>query len=243
MSNENEIDPLDMFKDLREDAPVAAKPFVKPAVKVDAPAVSTEVPLIAAQMIAVAKIVEEQTRKAIASSKFNPNMPGQVLPKAAVNITDFSKLTMDDVYDLSVPIEAKAFMDADVLAIKLRDSNYEARWVNKNPQNLGDKIGKGFTYIEPNDLVSADAIQTSLDADGHYCFNDVVAMKIDKATYYRALRAAHERAVRTTDQASSRTRAASMANQYMTQESGVGSDFRDASAMKKMTFYDPGVEV
>ena len=68
------------------------------------------------------------------------NSPGQVrFRKSQAPITDFSKLTMDAVYDLSIPIEAKAFMSADVLAIKLKDTNYEPRWVNKkSPATWGD---------------------------------------------------------------------------------------------------------
>jgi hypothetical protein len=215
------------------------KPVVKPVVHSDTPAPASA--FTPEQLIAVSKIIEANTRKAISESKYDPSMAAQVLPKKAVPITDFSKLTMDDVYDLSVPIEAKAFMSADVLAFHLLDTNYEGRWVNKNPQNLGDKIAKGFTYVTPEDLINGDAIQTGKDASGHYCFHDVVAMKIDKATYYAALRAAHERAVMTTNQANSRKRAAAAANDYMGQESGY--DYHTAATNKKMVFYDPDVAI
>lgn len=258
MSNENpELDILDqisdaeeMTSDLRVDdlapkqTPIepAKFAFVKPKVHVEGTTSVEEISLTPEQVIAVSKLVEEQTRKAIRESKYNGTLDAQILPKSQTPITDFSKMTMDDVYDLSIPIEAKAFMSADVLKIDLKDSNYEARWVNKNPQNLGDKIAKGFTYITAQDLQSSDAIQTSLDASGHYCFNDVVAMKIDKATYYRALRAAHERAVATTDQSRARQKAAATANSFMSQ-SDVGSDYRNASVNKKMVFYDPDIAI
>ena len=231
--------------DLRGDnwqTPVVRKPLVKAPIHADG-SPATEVPLTSAQIIAISKLVEEQTRASIKEAKFDARMPAQVVNKSAVPITDFSKLSMDAVYDLSIPIEAKEFMSADVLTIKLKDTNYEPRWVNKNPQRLGDMIARGFTYISADDLVKEDGIQTSLDAEGHYCFNDVVAMKIDKATYYRALRAAHLRAVATTDQAKARSNAAVQANSYMAKESGFASDYQSAAVNKKMTFYDPGVEV
>lgn len=262
MSSENElpiVDSLleDMTSDLRVDdlkaiqgqvpsvsvppvaVPLSVKSFVKPIIKLKGLDTSGLTP---EQVIGMSKIVEQVTRETINNSKFDPSLGGQAVRKSAVPITDFSKLTLDDVYDLSVPIEAKAFMSADVLAIKLKDTNYEARWVNKNPQRLGEMIAKGFTYIEPNDLVSSNAIQTGVDAEGHYCFNDVVAMKIDKATYYRALRAAHERAVSTTDQSKSRERAAKTADAFMYKESGFSADYNGASTSGKMKFYDPGIQ-
>lgn len=212
-------------------------PFVKPKI-INNPSVD----LSPEQVIEMQNVIQQEVAKAVAAAKYDPNMSGQVIRKDQVPITDFSKLTMDDIYDLNVPIEAKAFMSADVLAIKLKDSNYEARWVNKNPQRLGDMIAKGFTYISSKDLVNNDAIQTSLDAQGHYCFNDVVAMKIDKATYYQALRHAHERAIATTDQSNARRKAIATANGYM-QNSDVSNDFQQAARNKKMVFYDPDMTV
>ena len=214
------------------------KPLVKPVQHVEPPAGYTLTP---EQVILISKEVERQTKEAVKQATYNPNMPAQVLPKKAAPITDFSNLTLDSVYDLSVPIEAKAFMSADVLAFHLKDTNYEGRWVNKNPQNLGDKIAKGFTYVTPEDLVSIESIQTGTDSQGHFCFHDVVAMKIDKATYYAALRAAHERALATTNQANARKRAAASANEFMGQESG--NDYYSAAAQKKMQFYDPDVTI
>ena len=84
--------------------------------------------------------------------------------------------------------------------------------------------------------------KTGLDAEGHYCFNDVVAMKIDKATYYAALRAAHERAVSTTNEAEYIKRAANTANGFM-QQSEFKGDFLNAKASGKMKFYDPNITV
>lgn len=217
--------------------------FVKPVVHVEGAAPKIEEALTAAQMIAISKLVESQTQAAIKASKFDPSMSAQVVSKASVPITDFSKMSLDDVYDLSLNIEAKPFMSADALTIKLKDTNYEARWVNKNPQRIGQMIARGFTYIMEADLVSSDAIEASKDAQNHYSFDDVVAMKIDKATYFRALRAAHERAVATTDEVNARKRAAGQAEGFMQRESGFGADYNSAASTKKMQFYDPGVGI
>lgn len=245
----NIIDPedkdpiLDAGGDLRtETIPVnPLSSFVKPKLHVEDTSVIDGV-FTAEQVVALSKAIEVETRKKIKESVYHANMEGQVLPKGAVPTTDFSNLTMDAVYDLSIPIEAQEFMSADALTIHLSDTNYEARWVNKQPQNLSSKIAKGFTYIVPKDLQNGteEAIKASKDAQGHYVFDDVVAMKIDKATYYAALRAAHLRALATTDEVKARQRAAKSANAYMS-SSDSSSDFAAASAQRKMVFYDPGI--
>jgi hypothetical protein len=211
------------------------KPFVKPTIKLE-DTLTTE------QIVAVSQLVREQTEKAVRAATFDPSRASQSVRKSVTPITDFSKLSLADVYDLSIPIEAKPFMSADVLSIKLKDTNYEARWVNKNPQRLGEMIGKGFTYITHEDLISVEGIKTALDAEDHYCFNDVVAMKIDKATYFAALRAAHLRAMSVTNSAGIAKKAATAANAYMN-KSEFRNDFANASASKKMDFYDAGISI
>lgn len=258
MSNKNEnenerqikSEVEDMTSDLRGDN---WKPFVKAPIHVEPSHAAAAIMqdgsvLTPAQMIAISHAVQEATAEAIANSKFNPNLAAQVVPKSAVTITDFSNLTLDDVYDLSVNIEAKAFMSADVLKIDLKDTNFEARWVNKNPQRLGSMLAKGFTYVTENDLLKPLQAEIALDAQKHYSYDDVVAMKIDKATYYSALRAAHIRAIATTNQANAIKRAANSANQFMQHSDNDNpnyrpADFNSAKATKKMEFYDPNVGV
>lgn len=236
MSNIDNEELEDLTNDLRaDDLKNVHKPFVKPTIKL-------EDTLSAEQIVAVSKLVQEQTKAAIEAATFDPNKPAQSVRKSVTPITDFSKLSLSDVYDLSIPIEAKPFMSADVLTIRLKDTNYEARWVNKNPQRLGDMIGKGFTYIEPNDLMDFEGVQTGKDAEGHYSFNDVVAMKIDKATYFAALRAAHLRAMSTTNASGVANKAMTAANTFM-QKSENRNDFVDAQNTKKMEFYDAGISI
>jgi hypothetical protein len=257
IDNDDKDPILDAAGDLREDVvgvvdepstvpnPNPLASFVKPKVHFS-PEETQELEGVFTneQLIALTKVVERNTRKVIEESTYDASMPGQVIDKSKVPITDFSNLTMDSVYDLNIPIIAKEFMSADALTIKLRDTNYEPRWVNKMPQNLGDKIAKGFTYVTPNDLLQGteEAIKASRDSQGHYVFYDVVAMKIDKATYYAALRAAHLRAINTTNEVMARKRAAKSANAFM-QNSDVAADYNNAAAQRKMVFYDPGIGV
>ena len=75
---------------------------------------------------------------------------------------------------------------------------------------------RGLLILHQLIFFGSEGIKTGLDAEGHYSINDVVAMKIDKAiSYYAALRAAHERAISTTNEAEYIKRAANTANGYM----------------------------
>lgn len=227
----------DLTRDIRTNAtPDVHKPFVKPTIKL-------EDTLSADQIMAVSKLVQEQTKAAIEAASFDSNKNAQSVRKSVTPITDFSKLTMDAVYDLSMPIEAKAFMSADVMHVRLKDTNYEARWVNKNSMRLGDMLARGFTYVVAEDLLPNEGIQTGKDAEGHYSYNDVVAMKIDKATYYGWMRQNHLKTLATTNSASLAKQAANTAGEYMQKESGYSNDFGNAQATKKMEFYDAGISV
>lgn len=242
MSNNNEVE--DMTNDLRADdlaasaeqGPTQTRENMRPVVN----------PLL--------KSSRQDTPPALNSKILNAFTPEQqevlgslfervaAAPKkqSVKEALDFSKLTMDDVYDLDIPIEAKAFMSADCFKIELKDSNHEPRWVNKNPQRLGEMIAKGFTYVVDNDLLKPMESTQAKDAEGHYSYNDVVAMKIDKATYYRALRAAHLRAMSVSSELHKRH--VKQANSFMS-ESSASNDYATAVKQSKMTFYDPGIGV
>lgn len=108
---------------------------------------------------------------------------------------DFSKLTEADVYDLDIPIEAVAHDLPDWLIIDLKDKNYAARWIHKTPRRLGPMLAKGWSYVTVEDLEDPTKLKESLDENGHFRFDDVIACKIPKAKYFGQLRANHERAL------------------------------------------------
>lgn len=194
-------------------------------------------------IVNIAKEIEARIRSSIATGDFNPNLHGQVMQKdkAPIKEIDFTKLTMDDVYDLTIPIQAKAFGATDALKVALSDKNYEARWVNKNPRRLGQMLAYGFIYVEKQDLAQALEVEISLDAQGHFVLDDVVLMRIPKQRYYAALRAAHQRAVNTVSSVGSAKAAESEANNFMSKESG--GEFADLAQQGKVGFYRPGIEI
>lgn len=121
---------------------------------------------------------------------------GVKLAPTVAKKVDYSKLKESDVFDLNVPIEAIVHDLPDSTLINLRDPAYIGRWVNINPMNMGKRKAAGFTFVTKEDL-SDGTLMMDLEEDenGHYRYNDVVAMKIQKERYFGALRANHLRAI------------------------------------------------
>lgn len=191
----------------------------------------------AANIVAAANADEEAFREAA----FN-RTPGDLgtgpVALDQISVVDYTNLSMGDVYNLDIPIVAKAFGSSDPLKVDLIDKNYEARWVYKSPRRLGQMITYGFIYVEPKDLAKRLEVEVQADAAGHYYIDDVVLMRIPKSVYYPALKAAHMRSVATMRNAGAT--GAKVANEYMTKHS---SDFAEAADQNKISFYKPNIEI
>lgn len=148
---------------------------------------------------------------------------------------DFSKMTEDDVYDLDIPIIAKPFGNEDTLDVKLKDTNYVARWVNVNPLRLGNMRSRGFEYVRKEDLQEDLNIEVMVDAQGHYRVHDVVLMRILKSRYFAALRAAQLRAINSVSNAGAHKAATQAANQFMEKEAG--GEYVSYAQRNKVQFY------
>lgn len=191
----------------------------------------------AADVVAAANADEEAFREA-AFNRTPSDLGTGVASKASLELVDYANLTMGDVYNLDIPIVAKAFGSSDPLKVDLVDKNYEARWVYKSPRRLGQMLTYGFIYVEPSDLAKKLGVEVMPDAAGHFCIDDVVLMRIPKAIYYPALKAAHMRSVMTMRNAGAT--GTKVATEFMTKHS---SDFAEAASEGKISFYKPNIEI
>ena len=172
---------------------------------------------------------------------FDPNAPVQVVAKDKVKIeVDFSKITEDQIFDID-GIEARGFMNSDVLKVNLVDSNYVARWVNKNPKRLGSMIARGFTYVAESEISNSVDQAVSLDSSGHFAYDDVVLMKIPKSIYYPALKKAELDAKTVLGQVQNGSYGKTKADQFMQHEAG--GEYGRAQQQKQISFYNPQVGV
>ena len=237
---DDSADPTDQqLKDVETAQPQAPQfPKVKkPVAKV----------MTAAAFVEKAKETDEALFDAMNAQKFNPLAGAQVLPKAKVPVRtdvraiDWSKVKEEDIYNDSIPIEARPFSSEDSLGIDLVDKNYAARWVNKNPIILGKALAAGFTYITAEDLASPLDVAIVEDVNGRFLNLDVLAMKCPKSIYFAAKKAAFLRAVNTVNSLSSKKAARNQAmSELMKSGAGVAEEFESG----KVAFYDAsGIDI
>lgn len=141
----------------------------------------------------VAELLAEvvSLKKAVATKADAPVPPKP--PESQAKEIDWSKVSESEVFDLSVAIPAIEHDLPDYMNVQLVDKNYVPRWTHKLPQNLGPKLAAGYQYVTKEDLDTRYPIPLLFDGEGHYCFADVVLLKIHKSRYYPALRRNHEK--------------------------------------------------
>ena len=200
----------------------------------------------AKEVVATSKAAQQKIQYEALKAKIKPKVQGQIIAKDNVAIrpntaVDFAKLTEDDVYNMDIPMEARPFSSEDSLKVELLDTGYVARWVNKNPQRLGQMLNHGFRYVHAEDLARALEVEVSPDAEGHFCLFDVVLMRIPKERYYSALRAAHLRAVNSVGSKGMHASAKTQAQKFVDKETGGG--YSEEAAAGKIEFYSPGITI
>jgi hypothetical protein len=102
--------------------------------------------------------------------------------------SEFSNVQEKDIYDFSVPIAVIDHQLPDFLDIKLKDPNYVPRWINMDARRMGQVIAEGWSYISEEDLAEPLKVEIGDSADGHYVYDDVVAMKLTKEKVYGRIR-------------------------------------------------------
>ena len=243
MSNEIEHagEDFDMKPEISKD-PVK-KLHAKPAIPIEEVPVEDRASKTLAQAI-IGSGVNLAELAALIKKELSRDAAVQFVPRNKITVTDFSSLTQDDIYNMSENIEARPFLSGDPLKVVLKDTNYEPRWVNKKSERLGYMLSIGFTYVVVADLQKDLEVEIKGDAEGHFSFGDVVLMRVPKATYYPALKAAHQRAQLVVNSKEAAKNGAISANNYMSTAKddfggSVGEQFSEASRNKTLEFYTP----
>jgi hypothetical protein len=104
---------------------------------------------------------------------------------------DWDKMEEKDIFDLSIPIPAIEQEVPDYLEFMLKDKSYVRRWIHVLPERLGPCLASGYSYVTKDDIDDRYPHPLQFDAEGHYKFGDVVALKILKSRYYPAIRRNH----------------------------------------------------
>jgi hypothetical protein len=106
---------------------------------------------------------------------------------------DWTKVEEKDVFNLSVPIPAIEQEVPDYLNIHVLDKNYITRWIHKLPERLGTCLVSGYSYVQSNELDPRYPLALQPNSEGHFCYSDVVCLKILKSRYFAAIRRNYEK--------------------------------------------------
>ena len=165
-------------------APQSTPATTKTEVPAQAPAPVIDISALAAQIIELQKKVNAQaTKKEVV-------VEGK---KKEVTEIDWTKVEEKDVFDLSVPIPAIEQEVPDYLNVHVQDKNYLTRWIHKLPERLGTCLVSGYSYVTAGDLDPRYPMALQPDSEGHYCYSDVVCLKILKSRYFAAIRRNYEK--------------------------------------------------
>lgn len=178
--------------------------------------------------------LEAQAIQELVRSKMDNKVPTAKAAKAYTNEElqgikiediDWSKVSEEDI--LRLPLEAKAFSDVPMLAVKPKDStvvfyfaycgNLDAKDNRAGPTNIAKLKAKGYEFATLADVDGGEEklIEGSVGADGLIRYYDVVLMKINKLRLYQHLKAKLIQAVGRTDPMKANKMAAEGAEAFM----------------------------
>lgn len=158
-------------------------------------------------------------------------------------ITDFSNLSEASIYDMSIPIQAISHEIPDFLNVKLRDKNFEARWIQTNSRRLGQAIAEGFTYITKEELAENLQVHVTPDASGHFVYADVVLMKLPKEKLYARIRSNFIKSLNTTKNVGAMHEKMREAIEQDIENSADAEDYKKYKNKKQFEVYSPLVGV
>jgi hypothetical protein len=108
-------------------------------------------------------------------------------------------LTESDAYNFDVAIAAVGAASPEFLMIRLKDSNYVARWCNRHSVRQAALVAKGFRPIKKDEVSNLETLEMFLDSQDNFVYSDLVAMKVLKNVYYAGLRKAYLDSLRATN--------------------------------------------
>ena len=150
---------------------------------------------------------------------------------------DWTKITEQQVADLSFPIPVIEHEIPEYMTVYLRDQNYIAKWSHTSQRRLGMLLAEGYDYVKKEDWDENYPHILEFNAEGKLIYDDVVALKIHKSKYFGKVR-------RETLKATQLKNVAGYSKVKGTINNSISNISGMESAVKRgaMTFYDESVE-
>lgn len=120
------------------------------------------------------KQIEEVLRKAIARRK------AAVAPVEP----DWSKMTEREAMSMAIHIPVIEHEIPDYMNVRLKDTEYEVVWANRDQRRIGQLQAEGYEFFKPGMEASDFKLPLAFDSEGMYTYADVVCMRVHKRILY-----------------------------------------------------------
>jgi hypothetical protein len=105
---------------------------------------------------------------------------------------DWANLTEVQAYSPDVYIPVIEHDIPDYMTIKLKDTEYEPVWANRDQRRIGALLAEGYELIKPEHLAGDFKAPLKFESDGSYIYADVIALRVHKRILFGKRRKALE---------------------------------------------------
>lgn len=117
----------------------------------------------------------------------------EALEAAKPKEPDWSKVTDRDIANMELHIPVIEHEVPDYMNIKLKDSEYEVVWVNRDQRRYGQLLAEGYEPLRKEHVDPNFKLPLKFASDGDYIYQDVIAMRVHKRILYSKRRLALQR--------------------------------------------------
>jgi hypothetical protein len=105
---------------------------------------------------------------------------------------NWATMTEQDAYKASTYIPTVEHEVPDYMNIKLKDPEYEVVWASKDQRRIGQLMAEGYEFLIAEHVHPNFKLPLVFDSDKHYCYVDVIALRVHKRILYGKRRAGLE---------------------------------------------------
>lgn len=145
------------------------------------------------------EIASAVTDKSISAEELEAQIEQILKRKKAAHIEaqkpkepDWATLTEQDAYRQDVYIPVIDHEIPDYMNIKLKDTEYDVVWANRDQRRLGQLLAEGYELLKPEHLHSDFKHPLEFSSEGLYIYQDVIALRVHKRILWGKRRRALE---------------------------------------------------
>lgn len=105
---------------------------------------------------------------------------------------NWSEISEQDAYNSDVYIPVIDHDIPDYMNMKLKDGEYDVVWASRDQRRLGQLTAEGYEFLKAEHVHPSFKLPLPFNGEGHYIYQDVIAMRVHKRILYGKRRRALE---------------------------------------------------